>query len=69
MLIWVAFGKLGESVFRIVCESDGTRTGGGRARSGGSVDGAARAGAGARPAAPLAKCRYPWAGRLCSPHR
>lgn len=41
----------------------GTGGGGGvgraRARVGGSVDGAARPGAGARPAAPLAKCRYP----------
>lgn len=36
-----------------------------RRRSGGecgAVDEAARGGAGARPAAPLAKCRYPWAG-------
>lgn len=40
---------------------------------GGSVDGAgrprARAGAGARPAAPLAKCRYPWAGTPRYPRR
>lgn len=45
-------------------------TGSGRVRGpcDGSVDGGARAGAGVRPA-PLAKCRYPWAGRQFSLHR
>ena len=58
-----------ESVF-LVCGERRWEPGSGRAaRGGGSVDGAARAGAGARPAAPLAKCRDPWAGRRCCPRR